>query len=81
MSDEEVLRQLFQATRDDVVDDGFTRGVMQRVERAATAQTPSARKRRGGRCGGIGTGVVASSTNARGRRAVGTSRKPFRLST
>ncbi len=33
MSDEETLRQLFQATRDDVVDDGFTRGVMQRVDR------------------------------------------------
>lgn len=33
MSDEEVLRQLFQATRDDVEDDGFTRGVMQRVDR------------------------------------------------
>lgn len=38
MSDEEALRQLFQgqlfqATRDDVADDGFTRGVMQRVDR------------------------------------------------
>ena len=32
MSDEEVLRQLFQAEKDNVVDDGFTRGVMQRVE-------------------------------------------------
>jgi hypothetical protein len=32
MSDEEVLRQLFQAAHDDVVDDGFTRSVMQRVE-------------------------------------------------
>jgi hypothetical protein len=33
MSDEEALRRLFQATHDDVVDDGFTHGVMQRVDR------------------------------------------------
>ena len=34
MSDEEALRRLFQATQhDDVVDNGFTRGVMQRVDR------------------------------------------------
>jgi hypothetical protein len=33
MADEDALRQLFIAAENDVVDDGFTRKVMQRVDR------------------------------------------------